>query len=250
MEVFQELDYLDNMKLNLSELVLADIKTHVANELPREACGVLVVVKGKYRYIPCKNIAENNTVDFTICPEDYAAAEDLGSIVCIVHSHPYATATPSQADLVGCELSKLPWLIISWPSEVLYYWEPNGYIAPLVGREFHHGVLDCYSIIQDYYKEKLNIQLKTPYRRDKWWEKGDNLYLDLYKEWGFTQVDTTKAHDVVLMRIGSNVPNHGVIWLGDGTILHHQSGRLSSIDVYGGWFRKITSHILRHESQL
>ena len=56
-----------------------------------------------------------------------------------------------------------------------------------------------------------------------------------------------KKNDVIFMTVGSQVPNHGAVYLGDGKIGHHQVGRLSSIDVYGGWYEKITTHIARHK---
>jgi cell wall-associated NlpC family hydrolase len=47
---------------------------------------------------------------------------------------------------------------------------------------------------------------------------------------------------------GSKVPNHGAVYLGDGRIGHHQQNRLSSIDIYGGYYQKMTSKILRFTS--
>lgn len=233
---------------NLPDNVIAAIKEHAAQECPRESCGVVIIVKGKYRYIPCRNDSSDAANHFMINMEDWITAEDLGTPAVIVHSHPYISPQPSQADLIGCENSQLPWLIVNWPVGTIYEFEPTGYVAPLIGREFSHGVLDCYSLIRDYYKQELNIELENYFRADKWWEKGQNLYLSNADTGGFIQVNEPKLHDVLLMQVASKVPNHAVIWLGDGNILHHQTGRLSSKDVYGGWYQKITTHIFRHRS--
>ena len=56
--------------------------------------------------------------------------------------------------------------------------------------------------------------------------------------------------DVILMQIRSQngVPNHAAIYLGDGLILHHLHGRLSSRDIYGGYWQEVTRHILRYKN--
>jgi proteasome lid subunit RPN8/RPN11 len=233
--------------IELPESTLADIRKHASEEYPRECCGVVIVFKGRYRYIACRNVAEDNN-NFIIYSEDLVSAEEQGEVLLIVHSHCNIPPVPSQADLVGCEVSQVPWLIVNWPTGAINIIEPKGYKAPLIGREFSHGVLDCYSLVKDYYKEILNIELNSYWRDNQWWHKGQNLYLDNADSGGFVQVNTPETHDVVLMSVSSEVPNHAAIWLGDGTIMHHQTNRLSSRDVYGGWYRKITTHFFRHRS--
>ena len=43
------------------------------------------------------------------------------------------------------------------------------------------------------------------------------------------------------MHLEADVPNHAGIYLGDNVILHHVQGRLSSRDVYGGYFIQSTA---------
>lgn len=230
--------------------ILDKIKAHATECYPRESCGVIIVRKGRKKYIPCKNLASGN--EFLIDPLDYANAEDQGEIVKIVHSHPNVSPMPSQSDLIGCEKSGLPWMIISVPNFQVYEFEPTGYKTPLMGREFKHGILDCYTFIRDYYDQVLDIQIPDFDRTDNWWQGGDNLYLDGYEKAGFIKVDKDdiQEHDVLLMQVVSPVPNHGAIYVGDGKIKHHQVSRLSSCDVFGGWYRKIHVITLRHQCKL
>jgi proteasome lid subunit RPN8/RPN11 len=227
---------------------------HAAREFPREACGLLVIHKGRETYVPCRNIGVG-TDQFVIHPEDYVRADRLGEIVGVFHSHPNLPAEPSQADKVAGEASGLPWFILSFPSGQWHEMQPSGYIAPLVGRAWAHGVLDCYSVIRDWYREERGVDLPNFDRFDEWWKRGQSLYLDNFGSAGFEALGAVQSQDmevgdVLLMQVASPVPNHAAIYLGDGLILHHLQGRLSSRDVYGGYWHKITTHILRHRTEI
>lgn len=239
---------------------IESIKAHALAEYPHEACGLVAIVKGRERYWRCRNVAPKPEDDFRLDPADYAAAEDAGEIVAVVHSHPDVAARPSAADLVQCEASGLPWVIVSvMPGPAvaeIHRFEPSGYQAPLVGRPFHHGVLDCYTLCRDWYAREAGIELPDFPREDGWWDDGhSNLYLDHFREAGFEpvgQVDEVvlQRGDVILMQIRSknDVPNHAGVYLGDGQFIHHMYGRLSSRDVYGGMWRDYTRLIVRHRN--
>ena len=222
---------------------------HAHKEYPRECCGLLVIYRGREVYIPCRNIGVG-TDNFVIHPEDYAAADQLGEIVGVVHSHPNLSPEPSQADRVACEASGLPWHIVSIPNATWAEVYPNGYKAPLVGREWSHGVLDCYAIIRDWYDQERGIKLPDFERHDDWWHHGGNLYLENYEKAGFRRVlnEPLEVGDVIIMQVQSPVPNHAAVYIGDDMILHHVQNRLSTRDIYGGYWRKNTSHIVRYEN--
>jgi len=221
---------------------------HAEAEYPREACGLVVVVKGRERYWPCRNVAATPSEHFVLEPEDYAAADDAGEVIMVVHSHPDAPARPSEADRVACEASELPWAIVSVEgadgaarATEVGVLEPCGYTAPLVGRPFAHGVLDCYALVRDWYRQEWGLALPDFSRRDGWWDDGhSDLYTDHLAECGFHEVKLAEIRrgDLLLMQVRSRnlVPNHAGIWLGDGNMLHHRHGRLSSRDVFGGYW--------------
>lgn len=234
--------------MDIQENILNEIREHAGETSPQECCGVVIVRKGKQRYIRCRNMSRNGRDTFVLHPEDYADAEEQGEVVRIVHSHPYESPAPSQADRVGCESTGIPWLIVNHP--LGHYTEtfPDGYKAPLVGRQFVHGVLDCYTLVRDYYAS-LGIELPDFERADRWWDNGGNLYAENFERAGFVRVDDApRAHDVFLMQVRSEVPNHAAVYLGDEYILHHLHGQLSSKDCYAGYWQKATVIHIRHRS--
>ncbi len=145
----------------------------------------------------------------------------------------------------------MPWFIINPTTELWGYCEPTGYELPYVARPFFHGIIDCYTLVRDFYKKEFQIELNDYNRRDKWWEKGENMYLDNFKKEGFHEIsmDEVRFGDCFLMKLESKTCNHSAIYLGDNIVLHHVQGRLSSRDVYGGYYQKVTEVCLRHEDR-
>lgn len=221
---------------------------HAEECFPRECCGLLVTTQSGEVYVKCENKAETPDAHFLISPADYLVAEQLGQITAVCHSHPNTSPNPSDADKSACEASGLTWHILSFPGLGLRTFEPCGFKAPLIGRAFVHGVHDCYSLIRDYYKEELGLQLPEFYRDDLWWEKGGDLYEENFASAGFRQVETPQNHDVILMQIKAKVTNHAGVFVDNGNIVHHLYGQLSRKTVYGGYWLKCTRRVLRHES--
>ncbi|UDF33748.1 UNVERIFIED_ORG: C40 family peptidase [Shinella sp. XGS7] len=240
--------------LDLPPSLVAAIRQAAEGAYPRECCGLVVALPdGELRYWPCRNLVAGEAAQdrFSLAPEDWAAAEDAGTVVAVVHSHPNACANPSVADRVSCERSGLPWLIMGWPSGALVTLEPRGRPVELVGREFAFGVQDCYTLIQDYYRQELGVELPHFDREDGFWQRGQELYRDNLAKAGFVEVQgPPQLHDMIVMQVASDVGNHGAVYVGDGQILHHIYDRLSCRDPYGGYWQRHTRFIARHVSQM
>ena len=230
--------------------VVPYVRIHAEAEAPRECCGLIVARTDVpcLLYIPCHNIARE-TEHFVIDPRDYANAEDTGEILAIVHSHPFIEPVPSAADLTGIERSQLPWLIVNHPTGAFTLTHPSGYVAPLTGRAFVHGVHDCYAVVRDYYREQ-GIVLNDYARTYDWWSAGGDLYRNNFASEGFVEVprETLREHDLILMRVRAPVENHMAVYLGGNVILHHLIGGLSRREVYQEFYQRRTTAVLRHRA--
>lgn len=243
-------------------MIPSEAIAHAERDYPREACG-LILCGGQY--FPCRNAASTPSEHFVISPADYRAALAIAEPAAVFHSHPDYKPAPSEADLSGCEESGIPWLILEVRDGKAGGWtrtEPSGWQAPLIGRQFTHGVHDCLTIILDFYKREMGIDLGHYERRDNWWNEGGDLYREHLPAAGFRLMPagTELEHgDVVLMQIRSPVPNHAGVFLADGllkseqvphpapcSILHHLYGRLSRRDPYGGYYLEKTVSVWRY----
>ena len=231
--------------MNWKEAALA----HAKDQDPKESCGLLLNIKGKERYFPCRNLSMTAFQCFIIDPEDYIKADNTGDIIAVVHSHPVTPPVPSQSDKVACEQSGLVWHIVNPKTESWGYLEPTGYKAPILGREWAWGVTDCYTLVRDWYKEKLNINLidwQRPTTLEDFNKKP--MFEKCAEETGFRELRTDEKlidGDLLFMSIFSNNLNHVAIFI-DGDVLHHLADRLSCIEPYSEWLLKCTGKRLRY----
>jgi len=228
-----------------------DALLHAKEQDPKESVGLLLNIKGKKRYYPCKNLAITSCQEFILNPEDYVKADNTGDILAVIHSHPLNPPVPSQADKVSCEDSGLPWHIVNPKTEEWGYLEPSGYKAPLLGRQWVWGITDCWSLVRDWYKETKNIELRDwerPLTHDEF--VNHPMFESCAWRTGFRKLrpdEKLENGDLIFMSICSVGLNHVAIFL-DGDVLHHLTDRLSCKEPYSEWLLKCTGGSYRYAS--
>ena len=222
---------------------------HAKDQDPKESCGLLIEIKGKEKYYPCKNLSNWSNQCFIIDPIDYAKAEDTGKILAVIHSHPTTQPIASQADMISCEDTNLPWHIVNPKTEQWGYYEPSGYKPPLIGRHWVWGVTDCWALVRDWYKETKGIILRD-------WERpitpeefiADPMFERCAWRTGFRQLrpeEKLENGDLLFMSILTTGSNHVAIFI-DGDVLHHLADRISCKEPYNEWLLKCTGMRLRY----
>ena len=107
---------------------------HAKASLPDESCGLVLDVDGQQQYYPCKNISVEGANSFTIDPEDWAAAEETGTVLHICHSHPNGDLTASEEDIKNCDFLGLSWFILDPENDECIELKPKEH-KPMLSKE-------------------------------------------------------------------------------------------------------------------
>lgn len=219
----------------ISKYIERAIRLHAEREFPKESCGVIINRMGHHAYIECSNVAEDPELNFRISANEYILCESKGEIVAIVHSHGKNTLNHlSSSDRISQYKNPIPWVLHS-DGEVKVY-NP---IPKLKGREFIEGYCDCYDSFRDLYalagKHMREYSPAEGFRIPDW-HKAENAtspFLDFMGYEGFCVVEKfedIEPGDVILSLLGSGIPNHASVYVGENQIFHHLPRRASGIE--------------------
>lgn len=235
------------------EKAVAAFKQYAIEQYPKEACGVIIGED----FHPCVNIALEPTGHFQIDAKELSGLAAIhGSVEALLHSHTvdktktakWPVETPSHHDMERWLKNDIPWGICSTEGENTseMVWMNEGVIAPLEGRDFLHGVFDCYATVRDYYRLKGTLIPNFP-RGVNWWMSGLDHYEQNFEKAGFVEIKRSEAKegDAVLMKIipGISVAHHAGVITGPNILLHHLYQRKSGYDKFNRWERFVTKYV-------
>lgn len=241
--------------MKLANEIIEAFTAHVLADYPREAVGC--VVDGLY--IPCENKHPQPEDGFVLKAKDQILIEqEHGPIKCILHSHTYSPSDasqyhpewPSHQDMIDWLKGTTPWGIVATDGKGVsrISWLDDNDRPPLLGRTFAWGINDCFSLVRDYYKEKLGIELKNIPRAWAWEARGEELFVKNFEKFGFKKIlkSEAKEGDVILYQIKARTPNHCAVITGPNEIMHHLPQRESELRPRTG-YEAAEKLFLRHK---
>ena len=232
------------------------IKQHALESSPKECCGLIL---NDNQLIKCENVSDFPETRFAI---DNNVVNKIGlqNINAFYHSHDYIQIF-SIADIAFSEkLQKICYLYICHYNLFKEY-IPGGMLVPYVGRTFFQGTLDCFTLVQDYYRRELNLSLSDlehpeRYNRELWknpssddLKKYDahNILKTYFINNKFVEVNNLKKHDIILTKMPEiPFPIHVMIYLDNNRVLQHMH-ELSEITPYSNAMKRLTCMVMRHK---
>lgn len=248
--------------INLDQNLKTTIREEALKYTPNEAGGLIVEDSNKkIIIINCSNSSPEPSIHFLISDEDLEAAKQKGKIIGYWHSHDDYDEL-SQADIVIAEKLGIDSIVYCVKTGNFHNYTPVGFEFPYVGRKRFFGVLDCLTLVMDYYKRELNIEIpyiSHPIFKEKklsWINTiAPDDFLLIGKEFlqknGFNEISpkSIKKHDLIVLQVQDfRFPTHFGIYLGNNRFLH-QLDDISDISIYGNYWKKRSKLIYRH-SQL
>ena len=226
---------------------LAAALAHAEQCAPLESCGVIAGDE----FIAIDNLAAE-CGHFIMDRRAFCRIDSGQKVTAIVHSHVDYPAIAGETDRASCEATGLPWLIVSWPAGRWCVITPEGWTAPLIGREWAWGSHDCYGLIRDGFAAYTGIQLPDYPRDWMFWKESDEIGAKIAEnDFVILPEGSRPQHcDLIGMRFASPVVNHLALFLEPDQILHQLYRRLSVREIYGGIFRERMVFILRHKRLL
>ena len=130
-------------------------------------------------------------------------------------------------------------------SDLFKIYEPININKNYIGRYFEIGKYDCYTLIKDFFKNELNIDISALINYTDFIQAQDvfneNLSLNFFEKKGFKIIENKELlekNDILILK--NNLGKHFAIYLGNNQILHQPTLSFSKIENYCNFYRRHT----------
>lgn len=246
------------------KLLTDNFKNNIRNfskkDLTKEACGLFIVSDNIIQLLQTNNISSKPEKHFLISGAEINSIKQKGKILGIWHSHLTGTDGLSVPDQIVAEKLNLHSIVYCVENDAFFEYQPIGLEVPLIGRPFYFGVLDCLTLIVDYYKRTLNIEMQYPYDNpiinidpgSYITSPLNNIKNSYAKDYlisqNFTEVFSPREHDVLLFTVDDIVcPSHFAVYLKENRLLHQLYNCLSESCSYSKYWKARQKHTMRHK---
>jgi proteasome lid subunit RPN8/RPN11 len=234
--------FLGSRGMKLDKLYSKEIIEYAESLQDQEACGLVVLDKSmSTKFLPMQNQSFDVTKTFLIDPYTFLKHKLTSTVLGIFHSHYDSDEKPSKSDIELSEESGIPYLIYSLVTKKFFLYYPSSYKPKqLLKRPYIRGFYECVSLVKDYYKDKLNIDISK--WNDNYWlpqddEKANKKLLKiLNKEMQEVSVEEMNRNDLLLFEI-KNKRMHIGVYLGGDDFIHQPMKKLSQVDVLDDYWQ-------------
>lgn len=235
----------------LTPFIESEIKKHSLEFPKEEVCGFVLDNNTIFR---ARNISSLKNKTFSVYPLDYLAAEEKGKIVAVYHSH-ILTKEFSEFDKVNSTNHNKIYVMYCLKSDSFHIFYPNNYSNKYIGRQFNYKTNNCYTIIKDFYKNELNINIEAniPELNEDWYKNNPNLILDEFnKSTQFKSISNwqqnIKKYDIIFFNYLNidNSPHHLGMYIDDGIFLHLPRRQYSKMEIFDNFFQSKVFDVIRY----
>jgi proteasome lid subunit RPN8/RPN11 len=230
-------------------------REHAVRMAPDEAVAAILT---DGTLVPLNNVAQDARNYFAVADAEITPL--LDRLAGIIHSHTEDTVDgkvvspthePSQVDMETQIAYAVPFgisIVQHGSSSTPVWWGDQLPIRPLLGRNFLHGIMDCFSLVRDWHRLQ-GVYFDDVPRDPDWWDKPDfDLYEDLFEQHGFERVQRVapKVGDGFICSLRSDKRNHAGLFVSDQVFIHHPGESLSLRSQGVRWRQKI-DFMVRHK---
>lgn len=223
-----------------------EIKEYSLSKKGEEICGLIIIKDNNYIFYKCKNISYNKQNHSVINPLDYIGAEKTGKIVGAVHSQP--SDKISLMDEMTAIEHNIFSIVYCFESDKFYIINPE--LSFYLTKDFDIDKANCFTLVRDFYLNRLNIKLNHYNINEDWFEKNPNLIYEIFTEqrdkWEQISLNLIQENDIIIFGRDFETLNHMGIYLGNNLMLHHPRNNKSIIEDLDDRYKKKIHLMIRY----